>query len=58
MPQARSSEYLSPQPYFGERDDIELYFPDGTWCNNDGKNKNSARLLYITTTFFFKLITV
>ena len=39
MPQARSSEYLSPQPYFGERDDIELYFPDGTWCNNDGKNK-------------------
>ena len=39
MPQARSSEYLSPQPYFGERDDIELYFPDGTWCNNDGKNE-------------------
>lgn len=34
--QVRSTEYLSPQPYFGERDDIDLYFPDGTWCNNDG----------------------
>jgi len=34
--QVRSREYLSPQPYFGEKDDIDLYFPDGTWCNNDG----------------------
>ena len=34
--QTRSLEYLSPQPYFGENDDIDLFFPDGTWCHNEG----------------------
>ena len=34
--QSRSHEFLSPQPYFGEKDDIDLFFPDGTWCHNDG----------------------
>ena len=32
----RSDEYLSPQPYFSEADGIDLYFPDGTLCHNDG----------------------
>lgn len=31
--QKRSVEWLSPQMYFTESDDIDLYFPDGTPCN-------------------------
>ena len=35
--QVRSSEWFSPQPYFTEADGINLYFPDGTKCHNDGR---------------------
>ena len=31
------SEWFSPQPYFTEADGINLYFPDGTKCHNDGR---------------------
>ena len=34
--QVRSLEWFSPQPYFTETDGINLFFPDGTKCHNDG----------------------
>lgn len=34
--QVRSPEFLSPRPYFAETENINLFFPDGTHCHNDG----------------------
>ena len=31
-----NGEWFNPQEYLVNSDDISLYFPDGTWCHNDG----------------------
>ena len=37
--QVRTPEYTSPQLYLTESDGVDLFFPDGTLCHNDG-NQN------------------
>ena len=34
--QVRTPEYTSPQLYLAESDGVDLFFPDGTLCHNDG----------------------